>query len=314
MRSIPSSPLERFNNPAVVTQSWYMAAPAREIGRGRARSYDLLGRRIALYRDRDGRVHALDARCAHLGADLGMGQVVGNELQCPFHHWRYGPDGACRHARGLAQVPARSVRAYPTIERWGLIWIFNGPRPLFDLPDAPPGEPCWHLRLRSRHIDCHPHLVIANGLDATHFETLHDMQYTAPPRLTTPVPGQVSLYIQGRPRSPWMQRLTGARDQDIQGTFTTIGGNLAWTTVTAPLRFHVLFSGRPSPQGGCQTQVVFLIPRGTGVRCVRAAALMYALLHDDTRILAKLDFGPGFTEADAGLRAFVQAVNAMDVY
>jgi phenylpropionate dioxygenase-like ring-hydroxylating dioxygenase large terminal subunit len=314
MRAIPSSPLERFNNPAVVTQSWYMAAPARDIGRGQARSYELLGRRIALYRTRDGRLHALDARCAHIGADLGMGQVVGNELQCPFHHWRYGPDGACRHAPGLAQIPARSLRAYPTLERWGLIWIFNGPRPLFELPDAPPGERCWHIRLRSRHIACHPHLAIANGMDATHFETLHDMQFTAPPRLTMPAPGHVAMYIQGKPRSLWMQRLTGTRDRDIQSTFTAFGGNLAWTTVESPLRFHILFSGRPSPAGGCQTQVVFLIPRGTGWRCVRVAFLMYALLHDDTRILEHLDFGPGFTEADAGLRAFVQVVNAMDTY
>ena len=314
MQSIPSSPVERFNNPAVVTQSWYMAAPARDLGRGQARSYALLGRRIALYRARDGKVHAVDARCAHLGADLGMGQVVGNELQCPFHHWRYGPDGACRHAPGLARAPGRRLRAYPTLERWGLIWIFNGPRPGFDLPDAPPAERCWHLRLRSRHVACHPHLVIANGLDATHFETLHDMQLTAPPRLSTPAPGHVTLHIQGKPRSPWLQRLTGTRDRDIRSSFTTIGGNLAWTTVESPLRFHILFSGRPSPQGGCQTQVVFLIPGGTGLRCVRALSLMYALLHDDVGILERLDFSPGFIASDAGLAAFVQAVDAMDVY
>jgi phenylpropionate dioxygenase-like ring-hydroxylating dioxygenase large terminal subunit len=314
MRPTPAHAPEPFNNPAVVTQSWYVAAPGRDLGHGQVRSYDLLGRRIALYRDHGGRVHALDGHCAHLGADLGLGQVVEDQLQCPFHHWRYGPDGACRHAPGLARVPGRKLRAYPTLERWGLIWLFNGPRPGFELPGAPPAEACWHVRLPPQHIACHPHLVIANGLDSAHFETLHGMQYTAPPRLTTPAPGQVCLAIQGKPRSAWMQRVTGTRQRDIRGTITTIGGNLAWTTLDAPFRFHVLFSGRPTPEGGCRTQVVFLFPAGTGWRCVRAALLMYHLLHDDVRILERLAFRPAFTEADAGLRAFVQVVNAMDTY
>ena len=33
--------------------------------------------------------------CPHMGANLSVGQVVGNDLQCAFHHWRFGPDGHC---------------------------------------------------------------------------------------------------------------------------------------------------------------------------------------------------------------------------
>jgi hypothetical protein len=38
---------------------------------------------------------------------------------------------------------------------------------------------------------------------------------------------------------------------------------------------------------------------------------MYALLRDDSRILNTLSFSPGFTEADAGLRAFAEVVNKL---
>jgi 3-ketosteroid 9alpha-monooxygenase subunit A len=35
----------------------------------------------------------MDARCAHMGADLGCGRIAGDEIVCPYHNWRYGPDG-----------------------------------------------------------------------------------------------------------------------------------------------------------------------------------------------------------------------------
>ena len=67
-----------FNNPAVVVQSWYVAGRSESLPRGKVRSFDLGNRRIAVYRDTAGVLHALDARCPHLGADLGHGRVVGN--------------------------------------------------------------------------------------------------------------------------------------------------------------------------------------------------------------------------------------------
>lgn len=313
MRTNRSS-TSKFNNPAVVLQSWYVAARSNEIRVGKVKSYDLLNRRIAIYRDKAGLIHALGGHCSHLGADLGLGRVIGSQLQCPFHHWRYGPDGRCCYAPGLKEVPQRRVRVYPTLERWGLIWLFNGPKPLFDLPDAPAGEQCWHLRLPAQHINCHPHLVIANGLDITHFEALHAMEYTAPPRLMTQPPYQVTLEMQGKPCSGLLQTLTGSQRQAISASFTTIGGHLAWMTIQQPFHFYVLFAARASAKGGCDTQVIFLFPKGIYLRLFQALALMYVLLYDDHRILETLSFRPGFTEADLALKTFAETVNVMDIW
>lgn len=302
-----------FNNPSVAVRSWYVAARSRELRRGQAKSYNLLNRRLTLYRDFFGTVHALDARCAHLGADLGDGHVIGDRLQCAFHHWCFGPDGVCCDAPGLAAIPPRQVRAYPTQERWGLIWIFNGPEPLFDLPDVPTDEQFVALRLPPQTINCHPHLVIANGLDVTHYEMLHGMVFSAPPRLIVDQPYRLTLEVRGKPRSRFLQCLTGSWRDDIVATFTTIGGHLAWATVLEPIRFHMLFTGLTSAEGGCQTQTVLFLP--TRPRpFVQAVVLMYVLLRDDHRILDNLRFSPGFTETDAGLKSFVELVNSMETW
>jgi hypothetical protein len=59
--------------------SWYLFCRSHEL-RGRPMSREMLGRRIAAFRTADGRAVVIDARCYHLGADLGRGQVVGDAI------------------------------------------------------------------------------------------------------------------------------------------------------------------------------------------------------------------------------------------
>ena len=37
----------------------------------------------------DGAFHALDNNCPHNGGPLGKGRVLGTELECPWHGWRW---------------------------------------------------------------------------------------------------------------------------------------------------------------------------------------------------------------------------------
>ena len=110
--------------------------------------------------------------------------------------------------------------------------------------------------------------------------------------------------MRGRPRSPFWRFVAGAHRGDVVARFSTIGGSLAWTTVLSPVRFHVLFSGRPDREGRCVTQTVMLFPRALNADCLRAVGLMAMLLHDDRRILDSLDFRPDFHAGDEPLRAF----------
>jgi len=300
-----------FASPAAVTQSWYVVARSGSVRPGRVRAFELGPRRIAVYRDQDGCAYAIDARCPHLGADLAQGAVCGNGLQCAFHGWTFGPDGACRYASGHAQPPDRRARTYPLVERWGFIWVFNGPTPRFELPSAEGGDNWRAIALPPQRIRCHPHLVLANGLDLTHYETLHGLRFTAPPRLMTPNPHEVTVEIRGRPQSRLWRAVSGTRHTDLVARFTTHGGSLAWSSVLAPIRFHVLFTGRPDRQGQCVTRTIFLLPRTDAVNWLRAFGLMGMLLRDDRRVLETIDFRPAFAESDAPLKAFAATVNAL---
>ena len=84
-----------FNNWDVVTKGWYLVCRSREIKRGKLKSFDLCGQRVVIFRGEDGEVRCLDAFCSHMGADLGIGRVIDNSVQCFFHHWRYDGEGTC---------------------------------------------------------------------------------------------------------------------------------------------------------------------------------------------------------------------------
>jgi len=300
-----------FANPAVVAQSWYPAMRSKALPVSAVRPFDLGPRRLVVYRDGVGRAHAMDARCPHLGADLSQGRVEADGIRCAFHGWTFGTDGRCVGAPGQERPPDRCARVYPVQERWGFIWMFNGPAPLFDLPSVAPGVRWRTVALRPRRVGCHPHLVLANGLDVSHYASLHGMTFAEPPHLTLGERFDVSVDMRGRPQSRLWQLASGTRSRDIVARFTTIGGSLAWASVTSPLRFHVLFTGRPDREGRCVTQTIFLLRTHAGLEWLRAFGLMATLLHDDQRVLDSIDFRPAFSDADEPLKAYARVVNAL---
>jgi 3-ketosteroid 9alpha-monooxygenase subunit A len=73
---------------------WFMVGWSPEFPIGEVRPLHYFGEDLVAYRDERGELHVLDAHCKHLGAHIGHGgTVVGDCVQCPFHRWRWGPDG-----------------------------------------------------------------------------------------------------------------------------------------------------------------------------------------------------------------------------
>src|SRR3546814_9949353 len=103
--------------------------PGQVIGR------DIGDGRIVIYRGEDGAVRAMSAYCKHMGADLSVGgEVVGNNIRCPFHHWAYGDGGQCRHIPAGDEIPKRATLFhFASAEQFGLIWVFFGKKPLYEL-------------------------------------------------------------------------------------------------------------------------------------------------------------------------------------
>src|SRR5439155_6466350 len=128
----------------------------------------------------DGSIVALSSRCAHMGADLGAGEVVDDELQCMFHHFCYGADGRCTRVPSDDRVPSSArVHSFPVAEGVGLVWVFNGEDP----PSAPPGivgyDPAT-LAVRARRTDVFevdPWVIIVNSFDFMHLRYVHRLVF-----------------------------------------------------------------------------------------------------------------------------------------
>lgn len=66
------------------------------------------GRRCAVYRDEGGNVHALSARCTHLGCLVAFNEAE-TAWECPCHGSRFGIDGEVVQGPALRPLPPRAV-------------------------------------------------------------------------------------------------------------------------------------------------------------------------------------------------------------
>jgi len=55
---------------------------------GRGATFEVGGRLVAVFYDRDG-YHAIDDLCPHMGASLGDGELHDGIVTCPWHAWRF---------------------------------------------------------------------------------------------------------------------------------------------------------------------------------------------------------------------------------
>ena len=57
---------------------WYIACKSNKLPQNGTRAIDINGQNIVIARDKSGKTHALEAYCAHMGANLGIGGQVVN--------------------------------------------------------------------------------------------------------------------------------------------------------------------------------------------------------------------------------------------
>jgi len=159
---------------------WYVVARSHEVT-SKPLGVTLWHRVIALYRDSEGQIHALEDRCPHRQVKLSHGQVIGNELECAYHGWRLNHHGECATVPYLApnqKLPNCTIRPYPVKEQDGFIWLFPGDgEPSLE----PLGLPEWdHLNYIASVaiINCQAHYsyLIENLMDMYHGHLHQDLQ------------------------------------------------------------------------------------------------------------------------------------------
>lgn len=200
--------------------AWYPLCRAADLKPKRVLPVQIGGVRYAVWRSGTGQVSALAATCCHVGADLARGEVVGETLQCPLHHWRYGVDGICTHIPGDVAIPARArQQTLPCIEAYGLVFGFVGGTEPFELPRfADEIEPVWS---RAAMVDvAAPHAtLVANSYDGQHFAAVHDRALLEPPQITQANPTHIAIRyranVAGARLNDRLMRAVGIDDVDV---------------------------------------------------------------------------------------------------
>lgn len=98
---------------------------AADIAAGAVVDAAIAGDFVVLWRTETGRLVACEGRCPHQWSPLDTeGVVVGEELICRTHEWRFAPDGTGTkvNVNGRRDVKA-DVRVYECEERDGEVWV-----------------------------------------------------------------------------------------------------------------------------------------------------------------------------------------------
>ena len=161
-------------------RGWFRAAYSDDLASGELKTLRFFGREFVLYREESGEPRLVDPHCVHLGAHLGHGgQVVGDVIRCPFHHWEFGGDGRCTKIPYAKRIPPRArLVTHPLIEKNGLILFHHDPdgaEPRFEIPDLPEvGAAGWtkpevmRWEVRAAWLDMNE-----NCVDQAHFKFVH---------------------------------------------------------------------------------------------------------------------------------------------
>jgi 3-ketosteroid 9alpha-monooxygenase subunit A len=170
-------------------RGWFMVAESEGVNRTPVAAR-FFGQELVLYRGESGRLVMLDAYCPHMGTHLGRnstsyvirdGAVEGESIRCPYHAWRFGPDGRCNEIPYYdGRIPAAArVRSWRIEEAMGAVFAWHDPEggePEYDLPRlAEWDDPAWVRWVFDRlgPMDCHPQEIVDNMADVAHFPPVH---------------------------------------------------------------------------------------------------------------------------------------------
>jgi nitrite reductase/ring-hydroxylating ferredoxin subunit len=166
---------------ALFRQYWLPVLLSRELPEpdGPPRRVRLLGEDLVAFRLTSGGVGLIQDHCPHRGTSLFYGRNEGDGLRCVYHGWKFDCTGRCVDMPG--EPPQSSfaakvrARAYPCVERDGVVWAYPGPRATPPpLPDVEPnmlgtGEATVQKVLR----ECNWFQALEGDIDTGHLGFLH---------------------------------------------------------------------------------------------------------------------------------------------
>ncbi|HEX2928519.1 MAG TPA: Rieske 2Fe-2S domain-containing protein [Candidatus Binatia bacterium] len=245
-------------------QYWIPVTPAADIMEPGSKPIrvKLLGEDLVLFRALNGQIGMIGAFCAHRLAPLFFGRVEQDGLRCPYHGWKFAPDGKCLE---MPNIPAEQQftdeihhPGYPAVERGGIIWTYMGPAK--QAPSVPDLE---FLRVsdsdrnyRLFYQECNYLQVLEGGIDPTHVMWLHSPYDLSDEELTVKQqPAQHLVANRSGARTPLDIEIADTAGGFTYGAKRPAGdGKTLWRVNQFIMPFYTM------PPGGDQKQARAYIP------------------------------------------------------
>lgn len=155
---------------------WYMAGWSDAISSGEVIARTLLDEPVALFRDRDGNVGAVQDRCPHRFAPLSAGKVSDDGvLVCGYHGLGFDRSGTCVSNPHGAVLRGAKITSWPVAERHGMIWIWMGDAQACD-PDLIP-DFTW-LAAAPASARSHGEILSGGGSYELYVDNIMDLSHT----------------------------------------------------------------------------------------------------------------------------------------
>jgi phthalate 4,5-dioxygenase len=171
----PGTPMGRF-----MRSFWTPAMAAREVPAADEPPVrlQLLGERLVVFRDSEGRVGVLEEHCPHRGASLFFGRVEEGGIRCVYHGWKFDVTGACLDlptevstSKMRFNIKAKSYLARIAGE---VLWVYMGDGPAPELPSFGfMGLPEGHVYASRWEQECNYAQAMEGELDSAHVGFLH---------------------------------------------------------------------------------------------------------------------------------------------
>ena len=163
-----------------IPYGWFEVAMADDLPLGGLKELHVFDEHLMLWRGEDGEYRLQDNFCPHLGANIGAdGRVIGNEIECPFHHWRFdGAGDVSLIPYAPESKPKACLRTYPVQVWYGIVMAWyhpNAAEPEYELPVIDELEApglCGPFRHYHEADTCLQEMT-ENAVDYAHFTSIH---------------------------------------------------------------------------------------------------------------------------------------------
>ena len=220
-----------FNQAERFAEGWYWAVRSHALKQNKPQLLTLLGRNLIFSRDANDVVIAKDA-------------------SFPFD---------------------QTVKAWPTAERYGLVWVWIGDEsvetgPLPHVPELGLQD-CDAILSDRFQRKCHPNVLLINAIDAHHFNSVHNLPLEI--RFDTKSLSQGAIQFcnttRGGEASRFVRLIRPLYQNEVTYRLCYWYGNTGTVTLGPDfLHFYLMFALRPGEGGTTEGQMVLLTPQRKG--------------------------------------------------